>query len=400
MQYNSLINPANACRWLYISSICSGCSSGIILLALPWTLFEHTGRALDVGLLNIIPCILIVVVLPFFSYFLDKFSAKKIYLCLLMFNLMSTTVFSVWAVESNENSSLLFFVFCYAALTRGLEQVARTTLAQQFVNKEKYHEINRNLELVRQIITLFSGIIFALLKEWNLFGILQFCFIINLFSFFILFYVPTPIKKIALTIDINVKQNSITIPFTSLSQTTYFFILVLPYAAIMAQNAIYPSYIHNFLNLPKIYYALMVIPYGIGAFLATYLTKYLTNIAHNILFILMFVVYVFALIIVILIPHWSIFYFALLLFSLLQGIVRIERLTLLMQTYEASFAARAVGFYDFAATMAIIGLTIVCCVLIDTFFVMAAWMAILFILISALIVLCKLPDTALKKSER
>lgn len=375
---------------LYLSSICSGCASGILLLSLPWNLLQNTGRALDVGFLNIAPCLIIVAIMPIFSYFLDKFPTKEMYFSLLIFNIFILITFSLFAVLG-ENKILYFLIFCFAALMRGLEQVARTSFGQKLVNKIEYLDLNRSLELIRQTITLVSGILFAAFSTFTLFKLLLVCLFMNFLSVLFLYLIRSPNLSFRGNSDINVINKPEGFVGEPLKMKTYFLLLVLPYVAIAVQNVIYPSHIHDLLNLPKIFYALMVIPYALGSYLASYSVKYLIKRFDDKIFPIMFFAYCITTALLIVIPSLPVFYFALLLFPLLQGVVRIGRLTLLMKNYPEHCIARVIGYGDTAALIGIVILTIVCGALIDGISVIAAWSAILIVTTAALIALWNLP---------
>lgn len=390
MRFDRNIRIKSACNFLHASAFFSGSASGILLLAFPWFLLEKTGSALDVGFIQIIPCVLIIVALPLFGFLLNRFATKKVYFCFLVINIVIMTVLYFLFEIFNINITLIFITFCYVALIKGIEQVGRVTLAQKMINKDQYGDLNRKLEFIRQTVTLFSGILFALVGKLALCNILLLCIGLSLISIIFLLLVmhqmPAESKEKAVQIESKASIKTVN-PLNQWSQVVYFFLLSLPFAIIVVQNALYPSHIQQFLMLPKIYYALMVIPYSIGAFGAVYLMKFFVDTSHEVFFRMAFLGYFLAIILVILIPHWIVFYFALLLFSLSHGFIRIKRLTLMMQTYDIFVFGRAISFYDTVTTFNIICLTITSCFLIDKFSVTAAWVLLLMVFTAGFLVL-------------
>lgn len=352
---------------LLLSCSVSGIGTGISLLAIPWFLIEQNGSNVGIGVFYIVIQVSAFLALPLFSNVVDHCSRRKI--TLFCFGVGAVVQFA-FAALAQKNVDDLFIIVWVAGLIsfvlRSFDQLNRTAWAKELVNPSQYRDVNRWLEICRQVITFAAGGVAIVVFQYKGIGtvLLLDAMTYLLGILFVLRMNNLPKTKAD---EVSDRQKRQYIPWSGIlhhmsceHRAAYFWCALgtFPYIFIMVQNALTPGYFLQSLQTSSRAYAGLSISYGIGALLGASLEKAFGRyIKCQPLFLMVNAIFVFGYLA--LFKNKNVVYGHLIIASLAAFHVwaRIERVRWVMDITPDHFMGRIQGLFDSFALLAIVIIT-------------------------------------------
>ncbi len=361
--------------FIYASSLCSGIANGILLISIPWMVLTNSGSVTNIAIMTVVPYIATVILMPKFSSIVDRFPKKNICYSVILLSLI-LYAFLITITTHTDLSLLKFYLIISVAIViRAMQQLSFTILSHSTVSDNDYYNLNRHLEFIRQLISLLSGVIIAILVSYSLKNILICSILLTAVSVALIIPIKAYSKNIiAKAEDIGFLS---TVSYLMKNKTLFkiLLILIVPYILVMVQNIIYPIYFLDSLSLDKIHYALFTVPYGLGALSSIYISKLTIRITNTKIFLCTLIfLYATNILLLSIFTNYLLTYFVLFNFSLLHCLIRIERMTIIMKSYDTRHIARICSFFDIIALISIVMLSLMVGLIIDYSSCSYAWL--------------------------
>ncbi|PKH08143.1 MFS transporter [Moritella sp. Urea-trap-13] len=171
-----------------------GISSGMFMMALPWSMLLEEGMGFFVAITALVCTSLSFVFTPFFATLIDRHSRKTI--LILMQLIQATTALIVFITYYNDLQShwVLAFAQLIFWLSNDLAWSCNNAFTQENYRQDEYAKISSYQEVVMQVTTLGAGALgIVLLEHWSM---LEFSFLATFASFLSgLCYIVTPYQR-------------------------------------------------------------------------------------------------------------------------------------------------------------------------------------------------------------
>ncbi len=372
---------------LYGATLLSGLGTGVLLVMANWLLLKLYESSTIIGILTAASYFACFLALPVLSGWLDRYHRRHLLQRIYVVTGVIQLVLAGFALAGGTELILLAVSVILSVLVRMLDQMARLAIAQQLVPKARYREVSRHLEILRQGITLVSGVIVAvLIDKIALHHLLILDAATYLCGGMLLCLVQCQHQGGAATKSQS-KLTELREGLSFLKQNHYFFSLMVvtlvPYVLVLSQNAIHPAHVEEVLQLDGDAYALIGVVFGVGAVAAPVLLTWIHRLGllrEKVIFV-GFVGYLSASCIILLWPGFYATCIAMLLFSASHSVVRIERLAFMMEYAPVSLVGRISGVFEFIGLISVVLVTSMIGVIADQFSVNSAWAAMLVIIL-------------------
>ncbi len=404
---NAAINSRQNLSILLFCAVLSGVGTGVTLIAINWVLLKTYQSSAIIGSLIAASYVASFLLLPVVSSFLDRFDKPWLMRNVNVFGALMqlTALILISMFPDTMLIATLIVITILSVVIRMTDQMTRIALGQSIVGAADYGALSKKLEVCRQSITFLSGGIAAyLLVQDNIRWIL----IIDALTFIIaaaLFWqLGRNIQQQQVASDTSNPANAATqkapphgiigdIKFTLSyikSDKTFFYLNLLamfPYALVLAQNTLYPAHIEYLLKLDASYYAMMAVPFGLGAFSAPMISRLLDRRQYSIeqKIISGFVLFCFASVGIFALPNIIATYVFLFIFAAGHALIRIERLANMMQVVGKDKIGRISGFYEFLGMVLVVLFSVAVGFVADWLSVTAAWIFMLIMISTALV---------------
>lgn len=377
---------------LYSATLISGIGSGMLLVMVNWVLIEHYESSSLIGILTAVSYLVSFFALPQISVWLDRYIHRVVLQRFYLFGLLIQSIACIFIAQQYWVIAFIVVATISSVVIRLADQMARLAIAQSLVDATHFKMVSRHLEILRQSITLISGIIVAVFIDYiELVDVLIVDIVSFLLAAALLGLVVLPEKTQSTessegegTQPDNVgKKESV---FTSFVKSYSYFkahpyfwavmtLSLAPYVLVLSQNAIHPAHIEQFLNLGGEAYAMMGFVFGAGSLMAPFVSNYLhkQNKAKEVVILIGFIGYFIASIVIMLYANIWVTYFCLCLFSMSHSMIRIERLAFLMSYVPKDKIGRISGAFELTGLLFVVLCTFLIGFIADIAGILFAW---------------------------
>ncbi len=380
---------------LYIATLFSGIGTGMLLVMVNWVLIETYQSSSLIGALTAASYLISFLVLPQLSVWLDKFHHRVMLQRFYIFGLLIQGIALIFIAQEIQTIFFIIVITITSVVIRLADQMSRLAIAQSLVSSEHFKMISRHLEILRQSITLISGVIVAvLIDSIGLVHILIADILLFVAAAGLLGLIPLPqlsAEQKHLKANTENAFRSIVQSYTYFKEHPSFFSIMAlslaPYVLVLSQNAIHPAHIEQFLQLDGDAYAVMGFVFGAGSLLSPFVSNYLhkQKRSKEIIILCGFLGYLLASIVIMLFPNIWVTYFCLVLFSMSHSMVRIERLAFLMDYVPKDKIGRISGAFELLGLMFVVLCTTFIGFVADYTGIVSAWGTMLVFVSVALI---------------
>ncbi|WP_230579676.1 hypothetical protein [Xenorhabdus bovienii] len=272
---------------------------------------------------------------------------------------------------------------------RSSDQVIRATYIKRVVSSEELYKANKNLELIRQGITFLSGgIAFFILEDKSISNV---C-IVSIFCFSISLFINIYVKKDNADKFDRVIDNNSGIKNTYKIGYGFFngevkrhvvLLSIFPYICVVSLNSIYPA-LFNVINAQIQYYALLVVPYGVGAIMGSLIGSKRSSLSLKNNYIIFGTISIIGLFLPVFFNHLYSVYLCLFLISLSHSRIRVIRNTIIMNEAGNQILGRLLSFNEMIFITLSVGLSILLGVLSDFLGFWVAWFMVIFLNVTVL----------------
>ncbi|CAI1494588.1 H+ Antiporter protein [Serratia quinivorans] len=388
---------------ILLSAFTSGVSMAVFFTAIAWFIESTFNSSLLVSVVLSSGYIITFFALPYIGHLTDKTTCKKMLNIIYVAGAFNALVFLI--INPVTRDSLLSFIVILLStavftLIRASDQVIRSTYMKKVLPEHKLYHANRLLEMVRQGITFLSGgIAFLILQDksiQNVCLITLFCFSLSLV---INRYIPRDI--------INEVDESTTPKPKKLTMyhNGYVFFLgdkkriiellsLFPYICVVFLNALYPA-LFTRIGAPVSAYAILVVPYGLGAIIGSMLNTQSWVPTLKSVYIIFGSGFIIGLLLPLLFKSLPAVYICLFVIAFCHSHIRVRRNTLIMTQAESKELARILAFNEVLficlSTVLSLGLSLIA----DQLDFWVAWEIVIALnsMVLLLIVLTKNPAT-------
>ncbi|WP_346348365.1 MFS transporter [Enterovibrio norvegicus] len=327
-------------------------------------------------------------VFPFFGRFIDRNSGKSSLRIIYVLGFLIGLFLLALPLKSEiQTLTLIFLANVTMVLIRGVDQVTRGVYIKR-TSKERSEMLsfNRYLEIIRQSITFISGgVAFYTIQDSSIYNIS----ILLIISFVCALLVNMLLEKDYPEVS-SQGASSKKMPSTISTGKAFFFsrentivlLSIAPYVSVVSLNAIYPS-LTSELELSKSDYALLSIPYGIGAILGSLTPS--SSLSFNSLFLFLFSVFTGAFFIPIFLKTEIGLYITLFVIAFAHAAIRVHRNTEILTMSDKDTVGRVTSFNEMLFIVLSVGLTLVIGVVTDALNAISAWSAVLMINLAILL---------------
>ncbi|WP_261429317.1 hypothetical protein [Serratia quinivorans] len=375
----------------------------VFFTAIAWFIESTFNSSLLVSVVLSSGYIITFFALPYIGHLTDKTTCKKMLNIIYVAGAFNALVFLI--INPVTRDSLLSFIVILLStavftLIRASDQVIRSTYMKKVLPEHKLYHANRLLEMVRQGITFLSGgIAFLILQDksiQNVCLITLFCFSLSLV---INRYIPRDI--------INEVDESTTPKPKKLTMyhNGYVFFLgdkkriiellsLFPYICVVFLNALYPA-LFTRIGAPVSAYAILVVPYGLGAIIGSMLNTQSWVPTLKSVYIIFGSGFIIGLLLPLLFKSLPAVYICLFVIAFCHSHIRVRRNTLIMTQAESKELARILAFNEVLficlSTVLSLGLSLIA----DQLDFWVAWEIVIALnsMVLLLIVLTKNPAT-------
>lgn len=339
---------------ILLSAFTSGVSMAVFFTAIAWFIESTFNSSLLVSVVLSSGYIITFFALPYIGHLTDKTTCKKMLNIIYVAGAFNALVFLI--INPVTRDSLLSFIVILLStavftLIRASDQVIRSTYMKKVLPEHKLYHANRLLEMVRQGITFLSGgIAFLILQDksiQNVCLITLFCFSLSLV---INRYIPRDI--------INEVDESTTPKPKKLTiyHNGYVFFLgdkkriiellsLFPYICVVFLNALYPA-LFTRIGAPVSAYAILVVPYGLGAIIGSMLNTQSWVPTLKSVYIIFGSGFIIGLLLPLLFKSLPAVYICLFVIAFCHSHIRVRRNTLIMTQAESKELARILAFNE------------------------------------------------------
>jgi MFS family permease len=391
---------------LFLSTVISGVGTGITLIGISWIAIQTFESSSVIAILTNASFVATFLFLPKFSTLVDTISRKKIALILFLSGGVIQVSIFLLLVKFGISIPALFISSVASALIRTGDQVNRVALSQELFTKQEYPVLNGYLEIARQTITFLAGGCATLIFRYGGFASMILCDAVTYLVGFALIILITYRRQLSFvdqSYNIGSQKSKNQNNFISQLKESFiyllqdrnlliFFLLTLvPYIVVVSQNALYPAHFHTYLNAGSSAFALLAVPYGLGAILAAIVARQSRKFmsSYTLICICCFI-YTLFIPLIITVPNVYISFACLFMFAMTHAIIRIERMTILMQKIEEQQMGRVSSFFEMAALIFNIVLVTLVCSVADHSGVGLAWLIFEVVMVATLFGLLKL----------
>lgn len=347
---------------ILLSTFVSGLGISSFFIAVNWFIEHINSSSFYVALVNSLCYLSVLVFLPYIGSFCDQYPRKKILVLIYSFGIL-LQLSLCYFVNKSSSFELLIIIICVTSLIsiiRSTDQVCRTAYLQGIVSTKYYQMSNQWLEAIRQGITFIGGGITAMLmKSPSLETILYFNIITFAIGLVLILILPqdTVHKKVntgSLSYLEKLKSGIIILNKLGSSSMWIFIISILPYALVVSLNVTYPAFFNNLsIEHESQFYAVLSIPYGAGALLASYVNKS-TCLKFERFFILHSIIFVVALIGGAILQNIYTTYCALFIIAYCHAAIRVQRNTFVMNLVDNFNIAKVLSFFEIVFTVGVV----------------------------------------------
>lgn len=367
------------------------------LIGIPWALVASGGGSSLVSAYLMASYVALTLALPRFAAAVDRGSRKRVAAWIAATGFVVQACSAVALVMGAETALLAASGFV-AIVLRSFDQVNRVALAKDLFSQDEYHALNRWMEVSRQLITLIAGGAAALVfSHGAISSVLAIDAGTYLISLALIGLLP---REQATPADAPTMRppGGALLPWANLRDAwalvsrdrrllAYALATLVPFIVILAQNALYPAHFERYLGASAELFALDSLFYGAGAALAAAVVKVRERgISSGALVQIAFVGYLGALCATALIPHVEVTFAGSFVFALCHAVIRIERLTLLMRSFDDREIGRVTGFFEVVATASNVVLIGLVGLVVDGISVRAAWLLLAALLVPAALI--------------
>lgn len=366
---------------LYGATLFSGLGTGCLLVLVYWTIVTEFNRSSIIATTSSVSYLLCFLILPNISRYIDRYNKVRLLQIFYLVAGSAQLLFSYLYSSGEYKVYILIIAMLISIVIRMIDQASRLAIAQSLVDKKAYHKTSRQLEILRQAITLISGGV-----AWFVIDSVSMCTIllIDASTFFfgaILLLlickesnnnVATEEKKNSLLDDIKMtvslyKNNAYFCTFLTLS--------IIPYVLVLSQSNIHPAHVDSLLDLSGNAYAIMGLLFGIGSLFAPFLSAALKQrgLATEMVIIASFLGYCVSSLLIFAYPEIYVTYLCMLLFSLFHSVIRIERIAYIMEHTPKHVIGRVSGSFELIGLTLIVGIIFIVGQVADHLGVYSAW---------------------------
>lgn len=274
------------------------------------------------------------------------------YLITFSFSIICTLAF----INKKENIYLYIILVATCViitLVRLIDQITRTSILHQFLNKNEYLSASKYLELTRQGITFFSGgVSVFLITKSNIYQAFIFCSLCQLISIILLYYMKSNV--ISQNKSQDEKKDLPKLSFKSYLKeyeyAEFMFLTSIPYSIVLALNSIYPKSFLRISDNPQ-FYAALVIPYGLGAIIGSLISNKMVSIGWKKSILSLQGFFCLCLFVYPYINSIEYIYIVIFLLSFTHSSIRIVRNNKLMIDTKKGFIGKISGYYELFSLM-------------------------------------------------
>ncbi len=367
---------------------------GVFFEASNWLILTYAKSSSLLAIMTMISYFVSFLFLPKIGQFIDSVSRKLILKYIYGFSLLFLTVFLLLLYFKIINELHLSFILAglciFFSFIRSSDQIVRNAYVRATCTEENFDTANRSLEVVRQAITLFVGLVGFFILEYNsVLTIVNLALITFILSFILISFLNNDNVFQGTTKDKNIFfslslfKNHTQIKKIDVHLRTIFIISSFPFVLIMAVNLLV-SAIFKSANASFQAFILSTIPYGLGAILAGFIrykneNGFLKNFIKNMLF------FIIALLMLVLNQNIFIIYIAKFVLAFSHASIRISRSTYLMQNIPNQYFGTISSYYETISIIMIAILSLMAGFLADFFNVyIALSMIFVFAIVSIL----------------
>ncbi|MDC9613241.1 hypothetical protein PSI19_04935 [Xenorhabdus khoisanae] len=377
---------------ILLSALTSGVSMAVFFTAISWFIEDRFNSTILVSIVLSSGYVLAFFVLPKIGSFIDVNSSKKALNAAYILGLFNSIVFLLlMSTISNEIVSVIIILILTSIFTliRSSDQIIRSTYVKRMCSEKDIYRANKNLELIRQGITFLSGgVAFFILQDESINNV---C-IINIACFSISLLINFYVKKdnhYKKTQNINDKNDiknayRIGFEFFNGKKKRYVTLLsIFPYICVVSLNSIYPA-LFTAINSQIKYYALLVVPYGIGAIIGSLISfnNALISLKDN--YIIFGSFFIVGLLLPIFFNHYYAVYLCLFIIALSHSRIRVIRNTFIMNESDSKNLGKTLSFNEIIFIVSSVFLTMLLGLLSDFIGFWWAWYTVIILNISVL----------------
>ena len=365
-------------RFLFFSTLISGTGSWLTILSASWLIQKMYENFVGLAVLNSLGFIGAFLLIPKFSYFVDKYNKVNIAKHLCITGILAHLVFVILIFIFNQSIYILVLIGSFSSLLSSLEPINRVSLVKTMIDKELYAKATKYLELMQQLTSFAAAIIgVILIKTDNIIPVVIFDSLTFIIAYFFINKIKfnSNVNKNLIRNDKNTKNLKIE-KTPKYNLIFYFFSIssLFPYICIMSQRVIYPGFFNNILHSSNLVYSLYSLPYAIGAlftiFIITDLSK---NISNNKIILFCLIIYSISVLAIPIFKSISVTYICLFFFSLTHCAIRIKRLEILMNIIPNEYFGRISGFFQSITVFSITSLTWISAIVSTKYGIIASW---------------------------
>ena len=353
---------------ILLSALTSGISMAVFFTAIAWFIDSTFHSSLLVSVVLSSGYIVTFFALPFIGYLTDQTTCKK----------MLNVIYAAGAING-----LAFFMINPAAqgpwlsftvillstsgftLIRASDQVIRATYMKKVLPEHQLHSANRLLEMVRQGITFLSGgIAFFILQDRSIHNV---CLItLVCFSLSLLinrFIIQDSVSDCSAVAPQDTKKRAMYHKgyafFMGEKKRIVELLSLFPYICVVFLNALYPA-LFTHTGAPVSAYALLVIPYGLGAIAGSMLNSQRWLPSLKAVYVIFSGGFIIGLLLPLLFRDLPAVYACLFLIAFCHSHIRVRRTTLIMTQSESDTLGRILAFNEvvFICLSTALGLTL------------------------------------------
>ncbi|WP_258086731.1 hypothetical protein [Xenorhabdus bovienii] len=377
---------------ILISALTSGISMAVFFTAISWFVEGSFHSTTLVSVVLSSGYILTFFILPKIGFFIDSNSAKKALNNIYILGLLNSVVFLFLTnINLNEIVLIATVIILTSIFTfiRSSDQVIRATYIKRVVSSEELYKANKNLELIRQGITFLSGgMAFFILEDKSISNV---C-IVSIFCFSISLFINIYVKKDNADKFDRVIDNNSGIKNTYKIGYGFFngevkrhvvLLSIFPYICVVSLNSIYPA-LFNVINAQIQYYALLVVPYGVGAIMGSLIGSKRSSLSLKNNYIIFGTISIIGLFLPVFFNHLYSVYLCLFLIALSHSRIRVIRNTIIMNEAGNQILGRLLSFNEMIFITLSVGLSILLGVLSDFLGFWVAWFMVIFLNVTVL----------------